>query len=480
MMARIKKKNYDIDSILIVRNGIIVLDAYFWPFTRGQKHNIASCTKSIVSALIGIAMDKGFIRSINQPVIDFFQDKKIANMDDRKKSITIENLLMMSSGLKCTDTYRHQWEGLYEMRNNKDWAQYVLDLPMAEFPGKTFEYCNGVSFLLSAIISNTTKVSTLDFARNNLFTPIGIVDVDWATSPQGNYLGYGEMWLTPRDMARIGWLYLNKGCWGKQQIVPSAWVEASSREHIDATLFDHYGYQWWIDSDGYYMAVGHGGQRIFVVPGKNLVVVFTGQLEGKENFIPEKLLEKYIIPASSSVNTLPADVKRQGRLNDLVSDAAKAGQFVWTSAHEGIAQNCTFRRTASPAFQFQYPIGSKKAQTEAPGQIMRLKSPGNVVIYASIIDIPDGIKIDAFGPQYFCQMLRKYGSNIKVTSNKEITLRCGSKTYRTNIEWVWNHNVPMTTFLVTAYKDGKSIFLNTLTWDNPQRCEPIIQSLIFE
>jgi CubicO group peptidase (beta-lactamase class C family) len=111
MMEHIKKNSYNIDSILIVRNGYLVFDAYFYPFSKGQKHFIHSCTKSIMSALIGIAIDKGYIQGVDQPIVNLFPDKAFANMDDLKKSITLKNLLMMASGLKCRDTYLYRWIG---------------------------------------------------------------------------------------------------------------------------------------------------------------------------------------------------------------------------------------------------------------------------------------------------------------------------------------------------------------------------------
>ena len=135
MMEHIQKNSFNIDSVLIVRNGYVVLDAYFYPYSRGQKHIIHSCTKSIMSALIGIAIDKGYIQNVDQSITDLFPDRKLANMDDLKKSITLEDLLMMASGLKCRDSYLYRWAGMFEMRNSNDWAQYVLDLPMSEATG---------------------------------------------------------------------------------------------------------------------------------------------------------------------------------------------------------------------------------------------------------------------------------------------------------------------------------------------------------
>jgi len=482
MMEHIKNNSFHIDSILIIRNGNLVFDAYFWPFSKNQKHNIYSCTKSIMSALIGIAIDKGFIRNVDQPITDYFPDKSAAGFDDLKKSITLKNLLTMSSGFKCRDSYLYRWAGLLEMRYSPDWAQYVLDLPMAEAPGKKFEYCNGVSYLLSVIIQNTTKMKTLDFARKHLFDPLGITGIRWATSPQGVDIGYGEMWLTPHDMARFGWLYLNKGRWGNQQILPSAWVEASTRGHLPATSFDHYGYQWWVDSAGYYMAVGFKGQRIFVVPEKNIVAVFTGDLTGRDRLISKKLLDAYIIPAASTSNSRALNPEEKARLDALVNSVATAPAkgYTWASEDEGAAKDGVFMRTASPGFIFEYPLGSKKSAIDAAGQIMRMKTPGDVSFSASVYDIPEGVKLEDFGPKGYAPQLEGVGSNIKVISNKEIRLKCGTKAYRTEITWLWNDIMPVTTLLVSTYKDGKIIFVCAHPWKNHYSAEPIVQSLTFK
>ena len=322
MVARIVKNDFSIDSILIVRNGYKVLDAYFHPFSRGQKHHIYSCTKSIMSALIGIAIEKGYIRSVDQSIMDFFPNRTMANMDDRKKSITLEHLLMMAPGLKCRDSYLYRRRGLKQMWYSYDWAQFVLDLPMEAAPGEKFEYCNGVSYLLSVIIQNTTKRKTLDFARQYLFDPMGIKDVEWERSPEGVDIGYGEMWLQPHDMAKIGLLYLNEGKWGDRQILPSEWVEISTAAHIAAKPFEHYGYHWWVDSDGNFAAAGYKGQRIFVAPDKDLVVVITAHLKAIESTTSDFLLSSYILPAAASDIKLPPNPSAQTRLKDLVKKAA--------------------------------------------------------------------------------------------------------------------------------------------------------------
>ena len=477
MVETIKNYSYNIDSIIIVRNGHKVFEAYIYPYTKNLQHVIHSCTKSIMSALIGIAIDKGYIQNIDQPIVDFFPAADLADMGDQKKSIRLKDLLMMASGLKCRDSYRYRWQGLFEMRNSSDWAQYVLDLPMDESPGTRFEYCNGTSYLLSVILQNATQMRTLDFAKKYLFEPLGIVDISWAASPQGIDIGYGEMWLKPEDMAKIGLLYLNNGRWNDIQVVPASWVAKSTSGHIDATLFEKYGYQWWVDSSGYYAAVGHKGQFIFVVPEKEMVVVFTSELGGYDFFIPIRLLEKYILPAASSAEPLPPNQAVQIRLDELVKSLAKVKAFTWTAQIGGIAKEGVYTRTASPSFTFAYPLGSKKAVIDAPGKVMRMRTPGGVHFSASVVEIPEGMKLEDFGPVGYAFQLEKMGSNVRVIANKEITLKCGTKAYRTNIQWTWNNYISITTSIVSTYKDGRCIFVCVHPWRNHYRVEPIVNSL---
>lgn len=481
MLAHIEARSLHIDSILIVRNGHVVLDAYFWPFKRGEKHIIHSCTKSVMSALIGIAIDQGDIQGVDQPMTDFFPDATFANPDARKASITLENLLTMTSGMACRDSYLYRWKGLIDMRASADWSQYVLDLPMETSPGERFEYCNGVSHLLSVIIQNATGMRTLAFARQHLFKPLGIENVAWDTSPQGVDIGWGEMRLTPPDMARIGWLYLNRGRWADKQIVPEAWVETSTRGHVDATLFDRYGYQWWVANAGYYAAVGFKGQRIFVLPRKNMVAVFTGDLTGKESLMAKKLLQDFIIPAATSSQPLPSNEADQDRLASLADQAAqeKTEGFTWLSKVEGVAQDGVFTRTAAPAFSFAYPLGSKKSGLDFPGQIMRMKTLSDFDFSAYIGDIPAGIALEDFGPRAYARSLAKFGTQIRVMSNQELTLQCGTRAYRTDIQWMANDFWPITTLLVSAYKDGKLVCLSAHPWHSPYNAVPIVESLQF-
>lgn len=360
---RAKKEQIQIDSITIVRNGIIVADIYLNPmFPRDTKHVIHSCTKSIMSILIGIAIAEGYIDGVDVPILQIFDDKKVTHPNGRLSALTVKDLLTMQTGLRCRDSYLYEWEGLFEMQATEDWVKYILNLPLDAEPGMRFDYSNMSSFLLSAIITRTAGIDTLSFARRHLFEPLGIEDVRWAKSPQGIYIGWARMWLKPHDMAKIGLLYLHKGRWESRQIVPAAWVEESTTAHANprkyrpvldrngerdlqktienwiATKFirpfaDGYGYQWWLDKSGSYSAIGVGGQYVTVVPQKSLVVAFTSKLSGIDSFLPAKMLKEYILPAIRCDEAIPANRQAQETLAQLsvppdpLLDAAEVPPF---------------------------------------------------------------------------------------------------------------------------------------------------------
>jgi CubicO group peptidase (beta-lactamase class C family) len=309
MLQSIENEGIDIEALVVVRNGSIVLDATVFPFSifPDARHNVYSCTKSVVSILIGIAIDKGYIEGVDQLVLSFFPEKSIANMDARKETMTLEHLLTMSAGLNCRDSYLYRWDGLQQMMSSPNWVQFMLDLPMAEEPGSHFEYCNGASFLLSAILQEATGVNAWQFAKDHLFRPLGITDVQWPSNPQGISIGYSDLELRPEDMAKIGYLYLNDGVWDGEQIVSSAWVQASTHKYISATLQEGYGYQWWVDVSGIYMALGYSGQYITVVPEEDLVVVFVSDLAEADFYVPDQFLHRYILPSIKSSEPLPED-----------------------------------------------------------------------------------------------------------------------------------------------------------------------------
>ena len=302
---------------------MVVLDAYFPPFTKDARHIIHSCSKSITSALIGLAIDMEYIEGIDQRILDVFPEMRLPEPDTLKEKITLKHLLSMSSGLLTRDSYLHGWRDLQMMRGSSDWTRFVLELPMAAPPGQRFEYSNCTSYLLSAVLQRTTGKTALDFAKSHVFGPLGIENVDWESSPRGVNLGWGGIRMRPSDLAKIGMLYLNHGRWYGSQIVPEGWVAASTRKQIDAgTLSDGYGYQWWVDRAGYYMMLGYTGQYVIAHPARKMVVVFASALQTHDFFIPEGLVHNFIIPATVSSGPLPPDPEASARLDSILNAIA--------------------------------------------------------------------------------------------------------------------------------------------------------------
>jgi hypothetical protein len=238
----------------------------------------------------------------------------------------------------------------------------------------------------------------------------------------------------------------------------------------------------WVNDDGSYAAIGYKGQFIFVVPEINTVVVFTGDLAGGTFFIPMELMADYVIPSVTSSKSLPIDMEETTRLDSLVKRAALpvSEGFVWLSREEGFAQDGIFRRVQFPKFMFEYPKGSKKLATVSPAQIMRMKTPGEVQFAASVMDIPDNLKLEDFGPKLFTGILQNIGSDIQVIANNKLTLKCGTSAYRSDIKWVWNKVYPITSLVVSSFKNNKCIYLVANPIQNPEKFAPIVESLRFE
>jgi len=279
MLLTIREKNIRVHSLLLIRNGYAFVDATFYPYDGTAAHDVASVTKSVMTTLIGIAADQGKLQ-LDQPMVSFFPDRPIANRDARKERITVRHLTNMSSGLDCTP--ERDEATLREMWASRDWVQFVLDRPVRWEPGTQFVYCSPGSHLLSAILQQATGVTALEFARQNLFEPLGIRDVIWPADPRGVTRGWGDIRLLPSDMAKIGFLWRNMGAWDGRQIVSSGWVASSVKPLISTGEGEHYGYGWWVDTANEqgefssYRADGRGGQYIIVVPSLNLIIVTTG------------------------------------------------------------------------------------------------------------------------------------------------------------------------------------------------------------
>lgn len=188
-LLTIREKGIKVHSLMLIRNGYVVLEAYIYPYDGRYVHDLASVTKTVTATLSGIAADQGRLQ-VDQPVVSFFSDRSIANYDDGKQRITVGQLASMSSGLECTS--ERDEATLKEMLASADWLQFVLDRPVHWEPGTQFVYCSPGSYLLSAVLQGATGVTALEFARANLFEPLGIRDVIWPAEPQGITHGWGR------------------------------------------------------------------------------------------------------------------------------------------------------------------------------------------------------------------------------------------------------------------------------------------------
>lgn len=263
-------------SILVSRHGQLVLEQYFHGTRANSYENTKSASKSVISALIGIAIDRKLIGGLDTPIAQYFPQLNAASIDPRKKQITIEDLLSMRSALVETNRGYGPWV------RSPNWVNYLLTKPMQGSPREIMNYNTGNTHLLSAILTKVSGTSTLDFARKTLAQPLGVTLPAWPTDPQGIYFGGNDMLLTPRAMLKFGELYLNKGKIGEQQVVPEKWVEDSWQPRAASPISGHsYGLGWWSrDFAGHstHFAWGFGGQYIFVVPDLDLVVVTTSSV----------------------------------------------------------------------------------------------------------------------------------------------------------------------------------------------------------
>ncbi len=268
-------------SLLVVRNRCLVVEAYWPSYDRDKKHYLNSATKSVLSALVGIAIHDGKLRE-DDFVLSYFSEYVSADTDPRKKKITIKHLLTMSSGIDWPQFSPPRENASAEMDRSSDWVRFILDRPMAAEPGSVTNYSNGDSHLLSAILQKVTGVTALEFGRKRLFEPLGIRDVGWDADRQGRSIGSAALQMRPVDMATLGSLYLNYGDLDNQHVLDRGWIEKSLTVHVKMPAKGgpvDYGYYWWLYPERkLFEAWGGAGQRIGIFRDLGLVIVMTADI----------------------------------------------------------------------------------------------------------------------------------------------------------------------------------------------------------
>lgn len=305
MLDWLEEQEQDFHSILVIRNGHVVLDVSTDPFASHEANWITWATPSIVSTLAGIAIDQGYIESVDQSLWEFFPAETTPNMDAEKEAITLEHLLTMTLGMRVSNYGRDMWALTEE---DQSWVEYALKQPMLHPPGERFAWTFTAPHLISAAIQQATGITTADFARQNLFEPLGITDVTWVTDPQGISEGSGGMALSAHDLAKLGYLVLNGGEWDGQQIVSPEWLETVLMPRFSAASAET-GYLWFTDECGvrdqhpcYFTP--NAGTHLVIVPDLDLIAVATGYYEDFIN-MPVNLFLLSAVESNSALSPNP-------------------------------------------------------------------------------------------------------------------------------------------------------------------------------
>ena len=301
MMTAILAGNYpNLISIVLIRNGSLILEEFLYYNNRYWLQEFRSAGKSVTSVLMGIAFDKGFIKGVNGKLLDFFPEfEKGPNWDTRKDEVSLHHVLSMKWGFDESGPANHlPWY-------TENWISKTLNLPIVSEPGEKFEYHSAAPALCGPILESMTGMPVTEFAKEYLFEPLQISDYLWHTMSDGSTLTAGGMLMRPRDMGKIGYLILNRGQWHGRQILSEKWIDISTRSYTSNDELG-YGYYWWISKykggNLFYktiFAAGHGGQRVMVVPELNLVAVFTSKPDDnpKGHTRILQIMGKYILPS---------------------------------------------------------------------------------------------------------------------------------------------------------------------------------------
>ena len=304
MTEYIDTENLPIHSVLIAKNDYLIYEEYFGGYDQDLRHELWSCTKSVTSTVVGICIDQGYF-SLEDKILELFSERIVENIDDRKQRMTVEHLLTMTTGFEWAGDTQY----VSMMSSTNDWVQYVLDCPMVAEPGGVFVYHTGASHLLSAIVQKTTGNTTYELAEKYLFNPLGIESVSWISDPFGITRGGEGLYMTPRDMARLGRCFLRNGTWNDEQIIPSNWVSIATCTHTLtnwAAPHTEYGFQWWTYStlelngaiyNNVYAARGMYEQLIYIFPDQDAIIIFTGNYQYYTISTPYDLLALYILPS---------------------------------------------------------------------------------------------------------------------------------------------------------------------------------------
>ncbi len=295
----VSNSDFGTNGYMIIKDGYIVAEDYFNGLTLEVKHASYSIAKSITSAIIGIAIDQGYIESVEDKFSDYFTELNNGNTQQWKKDLKVSHVLTMTSGIDWAE------EGIFsndiiQMSRSEDYLEYVMNKPLNNKPGTDWSYNSGESMYLSGLINLTTGKNMLQFAEENLLNPIGICNINWIADSKNHTVAGWGINATMHDFARFGYLFLNNGNWDGSQIISKEWIKESTSPFSNDYPF--YGYLWWIGEDAFfestidlpddlYMAIGAFGQYLIIIPSENLIIARLGQdLYSRNSWKPEEFI----------------------------------------------------------------------------------------------------------------------------------------------------------------------------------------------
>jgi CubicO group peptidase (beta-lactamase class C family) len=313
-------KEANAHAVVVARHGKLVYERYFTgtdeivgrpvgtvTYDAEKRHDLRSITKSVTALLVGIGIDRGWIKGVDEPVFSFFPEYADLRTPEKDR-ITIRHLLTMSAGFAWDESlpYANPANSERPMDAASDPYRYILEQQLATEPGRFYNYCGCSAVLLEAILQKSSGKKLDVIARETLFEPLGVTDVEWIRFANGDALAHAGLRLRARDLAKIGQLVLNRGAWQGRQIVPATWINDATAVQIGGESIYFYGYQWWLGRSlldrreiDWAAGVGYGDQRLYVIPAEGMVVAVYAGLYGKRPIVGDAVLKRYVLPAIS-------------------------------------------------------------------------------------------------------------------------------------------------------------------------------------
>jgi len=366
-LRRVRDEGIDLHSLIVIRNGHLVLEAYVHPYDRETLHNVKSVSKSVMSAVVGIALERGILEDLDQPVYDLLPEYFPDDAEAGKKRITLRHLLTMTAGLDLDEN----GPLMSAVFRSEDWVRATFARPMIQEPGGSFVYSTPLSHAMSVILAEASGKSLLDLTRELLFEPIGIEQARWKTDPRGYHVGGADLYLRPLDMAKFGQLFIDRGRWQGWQVVPEEWVVESTRNQLE-DIQQTYGYWWWPQGEGGYVASGWGGQAIQIMPSIGLIAVGTATVHGAIDQM-FRGFEDY----EPSDEALPPNPAAVAEMESLVRELGSPppGAVSRRPAIADVVSGSSFAMEENPQkvtrFRFDFPAGheARLEVTTAEGEV---------------------------------------------------------------------------------------------------------------